>query len=403
MSEIYHDYIKTNVSFQKPLFGYEKNNSDSTLFQMQMVMGMFRPFECINLVAKKSVSGRGSTIGAKFLFYENKDGFNFKTIDSLMQPKTSVQDLETYEGESTLANVNKSKQLQFEQNPVVDKYILMPANALSEGDIFDLSSEESIIRSFKFESTFDVIANIVGGMYNSRLLTYDPITMRVGALDNEGAYASMKDTEKATRKSSVRQKFYDYDYLQRFNQFSHVFGIANPMITKSHFAYGSPESSYKYVTTNFERDARKQVKILSKDMGKEVNYEINSERWLLPNMARNRQLKNIVLSVSVPGNHTRTVGDLVHIDLPSSHFAGEKHRYYAGNYLITELSHKITGDSYYMDMKLVKDNLSEKLKEFEDIYGVTDQEMLDAGAEQSFLDALVADNNVWDEDEAGEE
>ena len=56
-----------------------------------------------------------------------------------------------------------------------------------------------------------------------------------------------------------------------------------------------------------------------------------------------------------------------------------------------------------MDMKLVKDNLSEKLKEFEDIYGVTDQEMLDAGAEQSFLDALVADNNVWDEDEAGEE
>ena len=130
------------------------------------------------------------------------------------------------------------------------------------------------------------------------------------------------------------------------------------MITKSHFAYGSPESSYKYVTTNFERDARKQVKILSKDMGKEVNYEINSERWLLPNMARNRQLKNIVLSVSVPGNHTRTVGDLVHIDLPSSHFAGEKHRYYAGNYLITELSHKITGDSYYMDMILVKDKAS---------------------------------------------
>ena len=154
---------------------------------------------------------------------------------------------------------------------MADKFILMPANALSEGDIFDLSSEESIIRSFKFESTFDVIANIVGGMYNSRLLTYDPITMRVGALDNEGAYASMKDTEKATRKSSVRQKFYDYDYLQRFIQFSHVFGIANPMITKSHFAYGSPESSYKYVTTNFERDARKQVKILSKDNSFDVN------------------------------------------------------------------------------------------------------------------------------------
>ena len=403
VKDIYFDYIQNNVTHQKSLYGVDNTDVDSTAYEMQLVMGMFRPFESINLVAKKSVSARGSFIGSKYMFFENKDGFHFKSIDSLISPKSSTKDLEQEEDNSTLKKFQQAKQIELENNPVADKFILMPANALSEGDIFDLSSEESIIRSFKFESTFDVIANIVGGMYNSRLLTYDPITMRVGALDNEGAYASMKDTEKATRKSSVRQKFYDYDYLQRFNQFSHVFGIANPMITKSHFAYGSPESSYKYVTTNFERDARKQVKILSKDMGKEVNYEINSERWLLPNMARNRQLKNIVLSVSVPGNHTRTVGDLVHIDLPSSHFAREKHRYYAGNYLITELSHKITGDSYYMDMKLVKDNLSEKLKEFEDIYGVTDQEMLDAGAEQSFLDALVADNNVWDEDEAGEE
>ena len=403
VKDIYFDYIQNNVTHQKSLYGVDNTDVDSTAYEMQLVMGMFRPFESINLVAKKSVSARGSFIGSKYMFFENKDGFHFKSIDSLISPKSSTKDLEQEEDNSTLKKFQQAKQIELENNPVADKFILMPANALSEGDIFDLSSEESIIRSFKFESTFDVIANIVGGMYNSRLLTYDPITMRVGALENEGAYASKKDTEKATRKSSVRQKFYDYDYLQRFNQFSHVFGIANPMITKSHFAYGSPESSYKYVTTNFERDARKQVKILSKDMGKEVNYEINSERWLLPNMARNRQLKNIVLSVSVPGNHTRTVGDLVHIDLPSSHFAGEKHRYYAGNYLITELSHKITGDSYYMDMKLVKDNLSEKLKEFEDIYGVTDQEMLDAGAEQSFLDALVADNNVWDEDEAGEE
>ena len=135
-------------------------------------------------------------------------------------------------------------------------------------------------------------------------------------------------------------------------------------------------------------------------MEKCTNVEKKNGEWT---NNKNETLKNIVLSIRVPGNHTRTVGDLVNIDLPSSHFPGEKHRYYAGNYLITELSHKITGDSYYMDMKLVKDNLSEKLKEFEDIYGVTDQEMLDAGAEQSFLDALVADNNVWDEDEAGEE
>ena len=52
-------------------------------------MGMFRPFECINS-AKKSVAV-GSNIGAKFMFYENKDGFNFKSLESLLQPKTSVK------------------------------------------------------------------------------------------------------------------------------------------------------------------------------------------------------------------------------------------------------------------------------------------------------------------------
>ena len=403
VSDIYYDYIQKNVTFQKPIHGLDETNVDSSLFPMHMVMGMFRPFECINLVAKKSVAGRGSNIGAKFMFYENKDGFNFKSLESLLQPKTSVKDLEQLETASTLEKFKQSQQLKFEQDPVVDRYVLFPANALAEGADFDLSSEENIITSFKFESTFNVVANLVGGMYNSRLLTYDPVTMRVGALDNEGASESIAGSEKKTRKSGVRQKFYDYDYLKNFNQFTHVYGQSNPFITKKHFAYGSAESSYKFMTTNFERDSRSQVKLLSNIMGRETNYDLNTERWLLPNMSRNRQMKNIVLSIRVPGNQTRTFGDLVFIDLPSGHFEGEKHRYYAGNYIVTDLSHKFIGDSYYMDMKLVKDNLTEQLKYFEDAFGVSQQELLDAGADQSFLNALVADENTYDEDEAGEE
>jgi len=403
VSDVYNNFIKSNVTFPKSIFGLDKKNVDSTLYPMHLVMGMFRPFECINMVAKKSVSGRGNKIGANFLFYENKDGFHFRSLESLLEPKSSVNDLEQMEDSTTLEKFRQSQELKFTEDPIVDRYVLMPANAMSEENNFDLSSEENIISSYKFESTFNVIANLVGGMYNSRLLTYDPITMRVGALDNEGATSSVGETDISTRKSSVTQKFYDYDYLGLFNQFTHTFGTSNPLITKTHFAYGSPEASYKYMSTNFERDGRKQTKLLSKIMGGETNYEKNSERWLLPNMSRKRQMKNIVLSIRVPGNQTRTIGDLVHIDLPSTHFSGEKHRYYAGNYLITHLSHKIIGDSYFMDMKLVKDNLSEKLKFYEDAYGVSRQELQDAGADESFLEALAADNNKWNEDEAGEE
>ena len=141
------------------------------------------------------------------MFYENKDGFNFKSLESLLQPKTSVKDLEQLETASTLEKFKQSQQLKFEQDPVVDRYVLFQANALAEGADFDLSSEENIITSFKFESTFNVVANLVGAcMYNSRLLTYG-VTMRVGALDNEGASESIAGSEKKTRKSEYVKNF----------------------------------------------------------------------------------------------------------------------------------------------------------------------------------------------------
>ena len=72
--------IKSNVTYPKSIFGVDNKNVDSTLYPMHFVMGMFRPFECINMVAKKSVSGRGNKIGSNFLFYENKDGVVYPTV-----------------------------------------------------------------------------------------------------------------------------------------------------------------------------------------------------------------------------------------------------------------------------------------------------------------------------------
>ena len=94
--------------------------------------------------------------------------------------------------------------------------------------------KRNIITSFKFESTFNVVANLVG-MYNSRLLTYDPFTMRVGEEQSTmKEHTHMKDTGSKATDITTRQKFYDFDYLQRFNQFfTCIFGSANPIITKN--------------------------------------------------------------------------------------------------------------------------------------------------------------------------
>ena len=360
--DIYESFIENNVMHPKPLFGVGDDNVDKSALPLHLVMGMFRPFECINLVAKRSVSARKGRIGSKFLFYEDKNGFHFKSLESLMAPKSGQNDLDTTI-ENKQIQISAIGDPELEEEPIMDKYVLIPANALSDFGVYSKTIQEQIITTFKFESTFNVIANIVGGMYNSRLLTYDPITMRVGALDNEGAKATQSNSDNHTRLSTVSSKSYVLDYLDRFNQFTNINDEGHPLINADHFAYGSPDACYKFVSTNFERDRRKQVKILSQQIGEEVNTNLQTERWLLPNLSRNRQTKNIVLTIRVAGNHNRTVGDLVHIDLPSLYFEGETHTYYTGTYLISELSHKIIGEQYYMDIKLIKDNLTLQLAE----------------------------------------
>ena len=136
-------------------------------------------------------------------------------------------------------------------------------------------------------------------------------------------------------------------------------------IKYKYLCVGFNNSFYAYKTTNFEHNLRQQIKLLNNTMKRDPEIDNQVERWLLPNMSQNRQLKNIVLSIKVPGDHSRTVGELTNIDLPSSYFPDENHRYYSGNYLITDLSHKFIGDDYYMNMKLAKDSLNSSLFEID--------------------------------------
>tara|TARA_S200000501_G_scaffold374988_1_gene425851 strand:+ start:1446 stop:3065 length:1620 start_codon:yes stop_codon:yes gene_type:complete len=362
VTDVYSSYVSNNVRASKTLFADGEKNLDSAVYRMQLVMAHFRPFECINLVAKRSVPARGL---GKFLFYEDKYGHNFKSIESLLNPKSNVQDMDRVDDNAT-EKVVQSGSIELEENAVVSKYVLMPANALNEDDNFEQSAEDTIIQNFKFESTFNVIANIVGGMYSSRLMTYDPVTHRVGSLDNEGATESIEGAELSSRISNVKTNFYDFDYGVRYQQFTHVKGRNNPLVSKNHYAMNQPNSCYKFMTTNFERSQRKQLNVLNVKAKNDADIDNQVERWLLPNLSQNRQLKNIVLSIKVAGDHARTVGELVNVNLPSSYFPGELHKYYSGNYLISELSHKIVDGQYFMDMKLVKDSLSSQLINLEE-------------------------------------
>ena len=386
VQDIYEKYILNNLTDveglsydQKPLLYEQKGKVDSDAYTYQYVMANFRPFEAINMVTKKARPSNVKSIGG-YVFYENKNGYNFRSIESLLYPEDTDQDVDYQFNEKFLEIDDRSTVRRDKTGAPVAKikgnakstandlfpsevYVLVPANA----GPFDIKDEERIIRNYRFTSRFDVVSNLVGGMYGSRLLVYDPVTQRIGSITETD---NGKSSETKMKISNAEQRHYNFDYHSYFDSYKHVqegVNIAsNPLMTSNHIGLGSSQATHSFYTTNAERNLRKTTRVLQDKMtkGREKSYDNRVERWMLPNMSQNRQLKNIVLTVTVGGDHNRTVGDIIKIRMPSMYFNNEEHYYLRGNYMVPRVHHKITSSrTYVTELEMVKDSLFNPLIE----------------------------------------
>ena len=95
----------------------------------------------------------------------------------------------------------------------------------------------------------------------------------------------------------------------------------------------------------------------------------NVEEWLLQRQTQLHEFGNIVVNFSVSGNSARHVGDLVRFEIPTTipdddpdlSSVNIGHQLYSGLYLISKIRHKITRDSYDMDMELIKNSFAKRL------------------------------------------
>ena len=95
VEDIYEKYIASDsfVNHVKDLHFDKKGGTDGTFYGMHFVFPTVRPFQAIDMVVKKSVASnvemlqREKTANfGKFIFYENKFGFYFKTLSDLLHP-----------------------------------------------------------------------------------------------------------------------------------------------------------------------------------------------------------------------------------------------------------------------------------------------------------------------------
>ena len=358
--KIYQEYLISSTTQGASLFKVE-----NTKGLHKIAIPNMTPFAAINFLASRAVSETNPN-GSLFFFYETfTDGFRFESAETLM----------------------------FDESPRVT-YVYSPQN-LGESVGMSLYNVEG----FHLTSAFDVLSNMVDGMYNSRLIAHDIVRMKYSILDFNYVPQASHITrveydadEETTITETNPEKGPDKNYPkhQTRSVINDTFGhletessgnIGNRLATddldaavveKRKF---SPTVVKMFPTNNqhdilFSRTAATtsnttgdlETKPISKvgEFG-EPNIKPNQvEKWMLQRTAQLQMLRNIRIRFTVAGDTTRHVGDIVNFDMPSD-VTTNNHQFYRGKYLVTQVRHRFGPNEFKTELELAKDTFSTRL------------------------------------------
>ena len=441
VEDIYDNYIRSDsfVKTYKSLHFDRIGDADGTFYGMHFVFPTIRPFQAINMVVKRSVASnvemsqnRKSANFGKFIFYENKFGFYFKALSDLLNPlvtQSSASFLSPSEApaagsdyddqstlrknESQITRVGNAATAISAETPMVS-YVIRPSDIVQASP---LQKEFTVVR-YKLQSTFNILNNLIEGMYSGRLLTYDSTLQRIGTIHQSPSTPYISTTQgyedkrftNRLYKANHKVTYYEYDYWKNFKDFRHIGGQKNgisiptyPLTNDEHYGVDTSETFYKYASTNFQHNEKMITKLLQNVMTDNdrgaISVDKQVERWLIQSYSQSRQMKNIITQITVPGDHNRVVGEIIELKYPSNYYPTEEHSFYTGLYLITKVQHAVVhGNSYLTTMELAKDALFSRLVKKEEITGVggddEDTDLYDSNTDTSYGDGTGSKENM---------
>jgi hypothetical protein len=265
-----------------------------------LVAPKLRPFEAISWLSNYARPKSTGTVGADMLFFETKNGFNFRSLQSMY--KEDIYTNYTYQAK----NIDESEQSLQEKATTVLKY--------------------EIIKSF------DLLNEISSGTLTNRLLSVDPLTRNFKVTDFN--YTDYKEKSEALNDGDVT------------NQLKNRLGkVATQM----------NEGLLKMVTSNANQQDNPYIKKQGVDT-KDVFMENN-----VPNRTAQLALANYtVIKIVIPGDTGITAGRTVQFDLytlkPTS-TNKDLDKFYSGKYLVTAVRHIVTTPTEFQTvLELAKDS-----------------------------------------------
>jgi hypothetical protein len=265
-----------------------------------LVAPKLRPFEAISWLSNYARPKSTGTVGADMLFFETKNGFNFRSLQSMY--KEDIYTNYTYQAK----NIDESEQ--------------------------SLQEKATTVLRYEIIKTFDLLNEISSGTLSNRLLSLDPLTRNFKVTDF--SYTDYKEKSEALNDGDVT------------NQLKNRLGkVATEM----------NEGVLKMVTSNANQQNNPYIKKQGVDT-KDIFMENN-----VPNRTAQLALANYtIIKVVIPGDTGITAGRTVQFDLYTlkpTNTNKDLDKFYSGKYLVTAVRHIVTTPTEFQTvLELAKDS-----------------------------------------------
>lgn len=295
--DIVYDYLETNEK--------KVNIVEQTKGKYSFVVPNLRMFEAISWLSTYAQPSNESHVGADMIFYENRDGYNFRSLQSIMSDR------------------------------VYNSYHYSPQNLVQT----NLSYDSNAMLSYKFTKLFDTLEAIKSGAFANKVIAIDPLIRHIDVKT--------------------------FDYEKYFNQSKHLntnmvtTGYVNRLGKKVNEMH---DSVVKVATTNSDQRSFDSIKNYSpRSVAPPVGLEV-----YIPNRTAQLSLVNYTkIEFAIPGDPGLAVGSVVNLSIPSFSpteilTRANLDEYHSGKYLVSAISHIMTGPngSYYCNVEAIKDSVS---------------------------------------------
>ena len=322
LDSMVHEITKDYLDSKKTLFVETTSNQD------KIVIPNMRPFDAINMIAKKAIP-QNSRGGVGYYFYETTKGFNFRSWESMVSSKSN-----------------------FKRTPR-DEFFYQPAKIPGSDPkaVNDRALQElRTIEEYEFANNFhDVAANTVLGTYGHRVITYNLFDKNI-------------ETN-------------DYHYHDQFNESKHTDSTTSQFDGERYAIAPSPVDYDNELTISDFPEARVSLQPTTRFLHGEdtgmYGIDVNQDgvKFGAYQSQLNQVMNGTTLKMKIKGQCKINAGDLITVHLKdpnasrdNSSKAGQNHdERFSGDYVITKLRHQITGELHTIQLECVKDAVGQAI------------------------------------------